>query len=60
VAPFGKIDRIAFIHVDIAADTTEVPRPRAATVRSDLRATYRVQLREEFDFDAAAAIVPYL
>ena len=29
-------------------------------MRSDLRATYRVQLREEFDFDAAAAIVPYL
>ena len=26
----------------------------------DPRATYRVQLREEFDFDAAAAIVPYL
>jgi (1->4)-alpha-D-glucan 1-alpha-D-glucosylmutase len=24
------------------------------------RATYRVQLREEFDFDAAAAIAPYL
>jgi (1->4)-alpha-D-glucan 1-alpha-D-glucosylmutase len=29
-------------------------------VRTDPRATYRVQLREEFDFDAAAAIVPYL
>ncbi|MBV8529311.1 MAG: 1,4-alpha-D-glucan 1-alpha-D-glucosylmutase, partial [Candidatus Dormibacteraeota bacterium] len=24
------------------------------------RATYRVQLRRDFDFDAAAAIVPYL
>jgi len=29
-------------------------------VRADPRATYRVQLREEFDFDDAAAIVPYL
>jgi len=29
-------------------------------MRVDPRATYRVQLREEFDFDAAAAIVPYL
>jgi (1->4)-alpha-D-glucan 1-alpha-D-glucosylmutase len=29
-------------------------------VRTDPRATYRVQLREEFDFDDAAAIVPYL
>ena len=29
-------------------------------MRIDPRATYRVQLREEFDFDAAAAIVPYL
>ena len=29
-------------------------------MRTDPRATYRVQLREEFDFDAAAAIVPYL
>ena len=30
------------------------------TVRAQPRATYRVQLREEFDFAAAAAIVPYL
>jgi (1->4)-alpha-D-glucan 1-alpha-D-glucosylmutase len=29
-------------------------------MRVDPRATYRVQLHEEFDFDAAAAIVPYL
>ena len=29
-------------------------------MRVDPRATYRVQLREEFDFDSAAAIVPYL
>ncbi len=29
-------------------------------VRAHPRATYRVQLREEFDFAAAAAIVPYL
>jgi (1->4)-alpha-D-glucan 1-alpha-D-glucosylmutase len=29
-------------------------------VRTEPRATYRVQLREAFDFDAAAAIVPYL
>ncbi len=29
-------------------------------MRVDPRATYRVQLREEFDFDAVAAIVPYL
>ena len=29
-------------------------------MRTDPRATYRVQLREEFDFDDAAAIVPYL
>ena len=29
-------------------------------MRVDPRATYRVQLREEFDFDAAAAIAPYL
>jgi (1->4)-alpha-D-glucan 1-alpha-D-glucosylmutase len=29
-------------------------------MRVDPRATYRVQLREEFDFDAAGAIVPYL
>ncbi len=29
-------------------------------MRAHPRATYRVQLREEFDFDAAAAIVPYL
>lgn len=29
-------------------------------MRTDPRATYRVQLREEFDFDAAAAIIPYL
>jgi (1->4)-alpha-D-glucan 1-alpha-D-glucosylmutase len=29
-------------------------------VRTHPRATYRVQLREEFDFDDAAAIVPYL
>ena len=29
-------------------------------MRTDPRATYRVQLREEFDFDAASAIVPYL
>jgi len=29
-------------------------------VRTDPRATYRLQLREEFDFDAAAAVVPYL
>jgi (1->4)-alpha-D-glucan 1-alpha-D-glucosylmutase len=29
-------------------------------VRAEPVATYRVQLREEFDFDAAAAIVPYL
>jgi (1->4)-alpha-D-glucan 1-alpha-D-glucosylmutase len=29
-------------------------------VRADPVATYRVQLRAEFDFDAAAAIVPYL
>ena len=29
-------------------------------MRTYPRATYRVQLREEFDFDAAAAIVPYL
>jgi (1->4)-alpha-D-glucan 1-alpha-D-glucosylmutase len=29
-------------------------------MRVDPRATYRVQLREEFDFYAAAAIVPYL
>jgi (1->4)-alpha-D-glucan 1-alpha-D-glucosylmutase len=29
-------------------------------VRTRPRATYRVQLREEFDFAAAAAIVPYL
>jgi (1->4)-alpha-D-glucan 1-alpha-D-glucosylmutase len=29
-------------------------------VRAQPRATYRVQLREEFDFAAAAAIVPYL
>jgi len=29
-------------------------------VRTAPRATYRVQLRESFDFDAAAAIVPYL
>ncbi|HVC40657.1 MAG TPA: malto-oligosyltrehalose synthase [Candidatus Saccharimonadales bacterium] len=29
-------------------------------MRTEPRATYRVQLREEFDFDAAAAIVPYL
>ncbi|MGA8665689.1 MAG: alpha-amylase family glycosyl hydrolase, partial [Candidatus Dormiibacterota bacterium] len=29
-------------------------------MRADPRATYRVQLREEFDFDDAAAIVPYL
>ncbi len=37
------------------ATTTEQPR-----VRAQPRATYRVQLREDFDFDAAAAIVPYL
>ena len=29
-------------------------------MRTQPRATYRVQLREEFDFEAAAAIVPYL
>ncbi len=29
-------------------------------MRTDPRATYRVQLREEFDFDAAAAVVDYL
>ena len=29
-------------------------------MRTDPRATYRVQLREEFDFHDAAAIVPYL
>jgi (1->4)-alpha-D-glucan 1-alpha-D-glucosylmutase len=29
-------------------------------VRTRPRATYRVQLRDEFDFDAAAALVPYL
>jgi (1->4)-alpha-D-glucan 1-alpha-D-glucosylmutase len=29
-------------------------------VRTHPRATYRVQLREEFDFDAAVAIIPYL
>lgn len=29
-------------------------------MRVDPRATYRVQLHEEFDFEAAAAIVPYL
>jgi len=29
-------------------------------VRTDPRATYRLQLREEFGFDAAAAIIPYL
>ncbi|MFZ0179932.1 MAG: malto-oligosyltrehalose synthase [Candidatus Dormiibacterota bacterium] len=29
-------------------------------MRANPRATYRVQLREEFDFDAAAATVPYL
>jgi (1->4)-alpha-D-glucan 1-alpha-D-glucosylmutase len=29
-------------------------------VRAQPRATYRVQLREEFDFSAAAAIAPYL
>ena len=29
-------------------------------VRSPPRATYRVQLREEFDFSAAAEIAPYL
>jgi (1->4)-alpha-D-glucan 1-alpha-D-glucosylmutase len=29
-------------------------------MRADRRATYRVQLREDFNFDAASAIVPYL
>ncbi|HUZ70756.1 MAG TPA: malto-oligosyltrehalose synthase [Candidatus Saccharimonadales bacterium] len=29
-------------------------------MRVQPRATYRVQMREEFDFDAAAAVVPYL
>jgi (1->4)-alpha-D-glucan 1-alpha-D-glucosylmutase len=29
-------------------------------MRTSPRATYRVQLREEFDFDAATAIIPYL
>ncbi len=29
-------------------------------MRNSPRATYRVQLREEFDFDAATAIIPYL
>lgn len=47
-----------FIHGDSSADTTEFDV--AHVMRTEPRATYRVQLREDFDFDAAAGLVPYL